>query len=58
MCDSLGGLLLHGSSEGIRSRCRSEHRVALCVHIDNLTQATACGTQDVAARLRNFNLNL
>lgn len=51
-------ILLHFSSKGIIAGCRTEHRVAICVHVDHLTQATACGSDDETTSLWYFNFNL
>lgn len=45
-------------NKGIRAGCRTEHRVALCVYVDHLTQATASGADVETTSLGYFNFNL
>lgn len=57
-CLSLSQLPLHLGSKGVRAGCRSEHRVARCVHVDHLAQAAASGADDETTCLRHFDFNL
>lgn len=51
-------LPLHVSSKDVRRGCRTEHGVAVHVHVHHLSQLTVCGADDEATCLRYFNFNL
>lgn len=49
---------LHFCSKVVGGGCGSEHGVTRGVHVDHLTQATACGADNEATHLGHFDFNL